>query len=151
MNWTNYRLLVDDLRQLTPERFNYGSSSNAQCGCVAVQIFKRCEPNHGYSRGCSYRTIQYFLGIDVDEAKYIYGDRVIELDGSSNRLFDGYGNGPSGTAGIAEALRRLSVVAARYGGEPQQPDPTPVPTDAQTSRFLASVRSLIDQPLVETE
>lgn len=31
------------------------------------------------------------------------------------------------------------------------PDETPVPTDAQTSRFLASVRSLIDQPLVETE
>lgn len=146
MNWENWTLLVEDLKQLPPERFNYGTSCDARCGCVAVQVFVRTTGRRDGCHVLSAGVIRQFLEVSYLEAQFIYGDCVPEL-GPGETLYDGWGNGPRGAEGISEALRRLSVVAARYGGPPAEQKievqtSAPVPTQAQCDAFLQSIRDL---------
>lgn len=148
MDWHNYRLLVDDLKQLPPERFNYANANKgASCGCLAVQVFRlapACEVNNqidGYEDWLLPGTIGRFLGISDDDAQYLFFATVAEPDALPHLL---------GAGGIAEALRRLAVVAARYGGPPADAEPQST-FQPDESAFLASCRALTSAPLVEIE
>jgi len=152
MNWTNYRLLVDDLKQLPPERFDYGNPViDEPCGCVAVRVFARapeCAIRNDRAQTILLAgTIGQFLGITQQEAVFVYGEADDEIAPFSRTVYNLGRPLPEqrGTAGIAEALRRLAVVAARYGGEPAQPEPVAT-FQPDEAAFLRSVRELIAEP-----
>lgn len=151
MNWTNYRRLRAFLESLPDEAFNYGidlqGREGAACGCVAHyarQLFRTVEMGP--------LAISEALGVPVGESCYLYGaaattHEAVEPDAPQ---FFAYNPDAIGRPGRLEALRRLAVVAARYGGEPAS-TPEPKPFVADDAAFLASVRALIGQPLVEAE
>jgi hypothetical protein len=146
MNWTNYRRLVDYLTALPPTRFKYTRVMLDNCGCVAGHIHEMCGTKHlDIFESGEWRTIARFLESTETEAKYVFGWSDTEIERGADALSSAF----TGQAGIAEALRRLNVVAQRYGGEPSAVAPSAyTPDDAA---FLASVRALIMQPLVESE
>lgn len=152
MNWTHYRTLVDYLTRLredAPEQFDYGHDGNGHgsCGCVAHHLHFLDVDRTKRVNGPT--AIRDYLDVSTDEACYLYGGDGMSVEG---RCGDFYYTNPQrlGASGIAEALRRLAVVAARYGGEPAS-TPEPKPFVADDAAFLASVRALIGQPLVEAE
>lgn len=154
MNWTNYRRLVDYLTTMDPAFFNYDNprvpspNDRDQCGCLAVCIARMTGANIG--RWTEEHDFVQFLGVTMAEAKFLYGNGLT-LEEVEQAGEDGYISTDvfdlKGAQGIAEAIQRLAHVAARYGGEPA-PAPVYQPDDAA---FLASVRALINAPLVGDE
>lgn len=156
MHWTNYRRLVNYLEQLPPEKFNYGvfivrpRDVDSPCGCVAVCVASltgEIETARDCWQDFDQFHIERFLQINDDEARYLFGDSV-SFDPDAHAAY-GLAHRGQGAEGIREALRRLAIVAARHGGEPSQLQSSTYQPDDQ--HFLASVRSLIDAPLVEVE
>lgn len=131
MNWTNYKLLVDYITALPPAEWDHTkpffNTHGAPCGCYAAHIRARLAPELAREEGTV--AIAQFLSISPSEADELWYPR---------------GTGTRGVPGIREALRRLSVVAARYGGPPQEIAPQPFVGDEQA--FLRSLRALVDHP-----
>lgn len=135
MNWTNYRRLVDYLQALPPDRFHYGRNTlGGDCGCVAVHAVVGGMVAVDQCEYAGSRHLRELLGVTQKESRYLFGFGQSPDEPSAMDL--------DGAAGLTEALRRLSVVATRYGGEPAsaQPAPTFQPDEAG---FLASVRALV--------
>lgn len=145
MHWTNYRKLVNYLKTMDPRLFDYGLNPDPHddgypCGCVETH----CDVLSGHDEG-----ILEFLGITDGEANYLFGLESPEIDPAAEHyktLEQDFR--ATGKAGIREALRRLDVVAARYGGCPDEIAPSTFQPNDQ--KFLASVRALIGAP-VEAE
>ena len=155
MNWTNYDRLVEHLKKMEPSSFSYGNpcpETEEEASCVACQVRLL---SHGRTVKAQLDlpgplVIQQWMEVTQVESVYLFGRNKPEIDSSVRG--DGFesicGAAGHGDAGIREALRRLAVVAARYGRPSEQPPPSSVGDDAA---FLASVRALIHQPLVEIE
>lgn len=113
-----------------------------QCGTWLTAVGLR-QARRGYETACPIVAVSGDKNLGVSEwpdaAKQIGLDYA--LADEIAKAADGDLMTPQRNTMRADLMRACGLL----------PDETPVPTDAQTSRFLASVRSLIDQPLVETE
>jgi hypothetical protein len=153
-NETNYRRLRGYLEQLDPAKFDYDRYAYSQqddgCGCVAVCVAVLTQTAKGDGR-TSEKEIFDFLRVTMQEAHYLYGWANQDIDPGSSCAFE---HRPIrlGSNGIREAIRRLDVVAARYGvtpaPEPSAPVSSYVPDEGA---FLASVRAVAQQPLAVPE
>lgn len=122
MHWPNYRALVAHLKMLPPEEFNYGDQfGRNNCGCVAWHTHKYLGQTSS-ERGGTISVIQDFLGVTTNEAIYLFGPGGDHCGDVEPDAVQFWANNPSatGTPGLREALRRLSVVAERHGGDPEE-------------------------------
>lgn len=149
LNYINYDRLVQHLRTMDWKKFAYESNQlSVNANCVACHIIA-LEPGHPTewiaAGNCgSAEAIRQFLGVTHEEASYIYGRLGTTFDPPGPDMPYTFWRG-RGKPGIAEALRRLAIVAARY----QRPVETEAPTSAlpafqpNEQAFLDSIRSLV--------
>lgn len=142
MHWENYDRLVKHLERADPWTFDYGNDrpdrgdtyERNDAGCLACHC-AMLEQGADAPVDAKIADIQRFLDIRQDEAMYLFGYWRADFD-AQDRTTGGLQDELSqcidliGSMGIAEALRRLSVVAGRYA------------RPAGERRFMASVRAL---------
>lgn len=139
MNEANYRELRGYLEGLAPEKFDY----NSPCMCVGGHVQKKLGEEGDGLPGPGH--IRRFLECASDESRYIFG-APMPWDGRTIEAFLHYEDGTEvfdgrGADGIAEAIRRLDVVAARHGVRPEATSP-----DDNSARFLERLRAEFAAP-----
>lgn len=138
-HWHNFDRLVAHLRQLPPEQFDYRLPRLVNgCGCVEA---------HAESLGlCD--GLANFLGLTHEESYELWSPSGRQNILGVNTLFRTTPSQRVGARGIAEALRRLSVLESRYTRPNAPLLPMFQPDD---TAFLQSVRALVGRPLVEVD
>ncbi len=149
MNWDNYDKLVQHLNTVDAATFNYGKSYSAvDAGCLACHC-AALETNDIKIRQAGQESIGRYLQVNRAESLFLYGYGSVPED-AARVIASGLGFGGDpyrlvrdliGPVGIAEALRRLDIVAANYTR------PLPVNHEAQ---FLDDVRAQARETMAAT-
>lgn len=104
-NQTNFDRLVHLLQTMPPDDFSYISAwMHGEPGCVACQC-RHLDAAVGSGALATDEDIADFLGVTALEAEYLYSGSISD---------DPYPGVFRGEKGIANALHRLHVVAAKY-------------------------------------
>ena len=144
MNWGNYRRLVRHLETIPATKFHYGKNDLAQdeCGCAAWHCVRTLAVT-GQATEVPYELagstdFQHFLDVSFVEASYLFGMEARSDDewpeAGCKRVWR-----LTGEEGRREALRRLAVVAARYGVDPAE------------ATFLTACKAGVAVPLTAEE
>ena len=128
MNWEFFDKLRSHIAGLAPGQFNYGyADMRDDCGCVGAHVKYMLGAESDSIDGCGL--LRRELGIKKGEAAFIYGCYVGGEAPNVWHLF--------GAKGIAEALRRLDLVASLYHRQ----------VTGREQQFLMSCRDIACQPL----